>query len=76
MLATLMTFAGALFILGAVLAAGLIITGDCEIPGTPSCQDNIIDALSALMIADSGILFWLAWVIGIFLVWGGMRLKK
>jgi len=71
-----MTLAGALFILAAVLAAGLLITRDCEIPGTPSCQNNIIDALSALMIADSGILVWLAWVVGIFLVWGGMRLKR
>lgn len=76
MLASLMALAGAICILGAVLAAGVVITQDCQTPGTPSCQDNIIDALSALMTADSGIVFWLAWVVGIFLIWGGMRLKR
>lgn len=76
MLRKLMILAGTAFILGALIAGGYVISLGCNTPDAAGCHDNLIDSIAALMIADSGILFWLAWVIGIFLIWGGMRIRS
>ena len=68
-----------LILLGVALASGSIISGyyfvstQCAIQDT--CQDGFIKLLSGMMIADEGIFFWLAWVIAVFLIWGGIRLR-
>lgn len=67
---------------GSVLMAGALVTGyhaaisACSRDAAGGCQESFIRLMSDLMISDSGILYWLAWVIGIFLIWGGMRMKK
>ena len=76
MLKKLVIGTGAAFILGALLVGWYVTVQRCEQPEASGCHDNWVDAISALMIADSGILFWLAWVTGIFLIWGGMRIRN
>lgn len=70
-----------LIILGVGLIAGMFVAGyhlaalECASSGTHGCDKNILELISGLMIANEGILLWAAWVIGIFLIWGGMRLR-
>ena len=70
-----------LIIMGIVLTAGSIGVGyylislRCSMEGAAGCQASLVKLISDLMIANEGIFFWLAWVIGIFLIWGGMRLR-
>ncbi|MFA7670423.1 MAG: hypothetical protein WCX93_13850 [Burkholderiaceae bacterium] len=73
---------GTLFILlGAGLIAGMLVAGyylaslACAASGANGCDKSILELISGLMIANEGILLWAAWVIGIFLIWGGMRLR-
>lgn len=70
-----MIIAGAVLILGAVLAGYYVISLRCAMDGASGCEAGVIELISGLMIADDGIFFWLAWVVGIFLIWGGMRVR-
>lgn len=71
----LMILAGALLIIGSIAAGFYQISIKCSQADPSGCEESVVDLISALMIANEGIFFWLAWVAGIFLIWGGMRAK-
>lgn len=75
MLGSLMIIAGLLLTIGAVLTGYRLGSSACVPEDNVGCPTGFIERLSAMMIADEGIFFWLAWVAGIFLIWGGMRLR-
>jgi len=70
-----------LIMMGVALAAGSIVAGyyfislACTTNSASGCQASAIDLISELMISNEGIFFWAAWVVGLFLVWGGMHLR-
>lgn len=66
-----------MMVIGVVLCAGSIGVGYYLISAgcTIGCDASTAKLISALMISDEGIFFWLAWVAGVFLVWGGSRIK-
>lgn len=70
-----MIIAGAVLTVGAILAGYYVVSLGCAMDGASGCEASAIELISGLMIADEGIFFWLAWVVGIFLIWGGMRLR-
>lgn len=76
MTGTLFLLLGAALLLGSVFAGYWVMNAQCESGSTPACEAGIIEQVSQLMISDTGLLFWLAWVAGVFLIWGGMRLKS
>lgn len=75
MLGLFMIIAGAALTLGSLLVGYYVISLRCASEGASGCDAGIIELISGLMIADTGIFFWLAWVVGVFLIWGGMRLR-
>lgn len=75
MLGLFMILAGVTLTLGSLLAGYYVISSRCSLEGAPGCDAGVIELISGLMIADEGIFFWLAWVVGVFLIWGGMRMR-
>lgn len=75
MTGTLMIVAGTILTIGSVITGYYFISHGCSLEGASGCQASTAKLISELMISDSGIFFWLAWVIGIFLIWGGIRLR-
>lgn len=71
MLGTTMIAIGVLLAVGSIGVGYYLITAGCSV----GCDAGTVKLISALMISDEGIFFWLAWVAGIFLVWGGSRLR-
>ena len=71
MLGITMIAIGALLAAGSVGVGYYLITAGCGV----GCDAGAAKLISALMISDQGIFFWLAWVAGIFLIWGGSRLR-
>ncbi len=72
---TLLLVLGAALLVASVAAGYWAIEASCAAGNAVMCEAGIIDQIGQLMISDAGLLFWLAWVAGIFLIWGGMRLK-
>lgn len=75
MLGILMIVVGLLLTAGSIAVGYYVVSLGCAMSGASGCQASAIELISELMIADEGIFFWLAWVIGVFLIWGGMRLR-
>lgn len=69
MLGNTMIAIGVLLIAGSSAIGYYLITAGCSV----GCDADAAKRISALMIADEGIFFWLAWVAGVFLIWGGSR---
>lgn len=63
---------GSLLALGSLALAYHLISLACP----AGCETSLIRLISDMMIADKGIIFWLAWVSAVFLIWGGTRLKS
>jgi len=76
MIGTTMIVMGIALAAGSIVAGYLIISQDCAIDGAPGCDAGIIELISRLMISDTGLFFWLAWVAGVFLIWGGVRFRS
>ena len=70
-----------LILMGVISIAGMFAGGyqlaalHCAKEGAAGCDRSFLETISALMIADEGLLLWAAWVVGVFLVWGGLRLR-
>ncbi len=75
MLGSLMIITGLVLMVGALFTGYQLSGRECGPESAPGCPAGFIERLSAMMIADEGIFFWLAWVAGIFLIWGGLRLR-
>lgn len=75
MTGTLMIVAGAILTIGSVITGYYVISQGCALEGASGCEASTARLISDLMIADTGIFFWMAWVIGVFLIWGGIRLR-
>jgi len=75
MLGTIMIVAGLVLIAGSLVTGYLFAFGRCDIGAATGCEAGSARLISDLMISDIGIFFWLAWVIGVFLIWGGLRLR-
>lgn len=76
MLGTLLIVLGALLIVGSIVAGYYVAFIACTTAIASGCQDNAIDSIAQLMISNQGMLYWLAWVVGIYLIWGGVRLQS
>lgn len=75
MLGTILIAMGVFLLIGTVVAAYWLISLGCAMGGASGCEAGTVELLSDLMISNEGIFFWAAWVVGVFLVWGGMQLK-
>ena len=75
MAGTLLILIGALLI-AAMFAGGYHLASlNCAPDTVFSCDKSALKIVSELMIANEGLLLWAAWVAGVFLVWGGVRLR-
>lgn len=75
MLGTIMIVAGLALFAGSLVTGYLLAFKGCAPGEAPECEAGSARLISDLMISDIGIFFWLAWVIGVFLIWGGLRLR-
>ncbi|NYT22965.1 hypothetical protein H0A73_05075 [Alcaligenaceae bacterium] len=75
MLGTTMIVMGMILAVGSIVAGYYLISVGCATGAASGCQAGAIELISGLMISNEGIFFWLAWVGGIFLIWGGVRVK-
>jgi len=75
MLGTLLIVAGSILAIGSIVSAFYLVSLGCSMGGASGCDRDGIDLLAELMASNDGLLFWAAWVIGLFLIWGGMRLR-
>lgn len=70
-----------LILIGALLIVTMFAGGyhlaslNCAPESLFSCDKGALKIVSELMIANEGLLLWAAWVAGVFLIWGGVRLR-
>ena len=76
MLGTILIVLGAILIVGSIVVGYYVAFIACATAIASGCQDNAIDSIAQLMISNQGMLYWLAWVVGIYLIWGGVRLQS
>ena len=75
MLGTTMIVMGVALAAGSIVAGYYLISAGCATGSASGCQASAIELISELMISNEGLFFWLAWVVGVFLIWAGIRLR-
>lgn len=74
MIGMLLIIGGVALVVASAVGGYVFIANRCGTTGAPACDADASALLSHLMIADEGLLLWLAWVVAVFLIWGGARL--
>lgn len=75
MTGVILILCGLVLIAATSVAGYLFLAARCGLPDAPACNADFSALISYLMIANEGLLFWLAWVFAVFMIWGGVRLR-